>query len=98
MIDFKILEAFGTTNERLREVFTAVPDPDLAPRKGETKQEKQERLKRKRKNAADLNVRERFRRKVQTRVEEGIVTSLRNWRKYAAVDLAWDTSDRKSTR
>lgn len=92
MIDYKILAAFGTTNERLKEVFTAVPDPDLAPRRGESKQEKQVRLQRKRKNAADLNVRERFRRKIQTRVEEGIVTSLRNWRKYASVDMAWDTN------
>jgi hypothetical protein len=106
MIDYDVLKAFGTTNDRLKEIFTAEPDSDLKDvmtqaastgkwrtvgiRKGD--ETKSERAARARKNVHDLNVRERFRRMFQTRTEEGIVHSLSNWRIPAAVDLAWDTS------
>jgi hypothetical protein len=92
LLDFEILKAHGTTNERLRELFTAVPDPNLAPKKGETKEEKRARIERKRKNERDLQQRENIRQLLQARVEEGINHSLKNWRLWASVDAAWDSS------
>lgn len=91
MIDFDVLRAFNTTNERLKEIMTAVPEKDIVPAR-ETKEEREVRHARLRKTNHDLSVRERLRRETQTRVEEGIVNSLRNWKLYAAVDLAWDTT------
>lgn len=91
MVDLRILDAFGSTDERLKEIFTAEPDPGLDGRKG-TKEERASIMKRKRQLAEDILTRQRFQRRIQTRVEEGIVHSLKNWRLYAAIDLAWDTA------
>lgn len=40
----------------------------------------------------DIKNREKIERLIQSRTEEGISNSLRNWRAYSAVDLAWDSS------
>jgi len=93
MIDLKVCAAFGMTNDRLRAIFTAQPtDAFDKIKEGETAEERSERLKKKRQNEMDCALRERWRRYIQTRNEEGIVRSLQNWKKYAACDLTWDTS------
>lgn len=91
MVDLKVLRAFGTTNERLKEIFTAERPQGLDGRKG-TKAERAAVMEQKRRIEEDMVTRQRFQRRIQTRVEEGIVFSLKNWRLYAAIDLAWDTS------
>lgn len=92
-IDLDVLTAFGSTKARLREVFTAIKDPstDKVP-KNESKDEKKERLARMRKLDRDIEVRNRFERIIQTRIIEGITYSLRSWKLYSAVDMAWDSS------
>ena len=93
MVDLKVLEAFGTTNERLREIFTAAMNPeDDAKKPGETKDEKKLRLERVRKKKHDMEVKVKFERQNQVRIEEGIIMSIKNWRKYAAIDCAWDSA------
>lgn len=93
LIDFDILKAFGTTNERLREIFTAAPDPDGDKRKpGESKEGKKARLERARRIARDTGIKNRWMKRIQARTDEGITLSLRNWQVYSAVDLAWDSN------
>jgi hypothetical protein len=91
MIDLDVLDAFGTTDARLKEVFSAVPI-EKGPARGETKEEKKQRLIREKQNRIDVDNRERFQKQLRTRTEEGISCSLKNWRLYAAVDMAWDSS------
>lgn len=93
MLDYSILEAHGVTTARLREIFTAEAsqEPSTPPR-GESKEDKKIRIAREKKLANDINIRERFRKRLQTRIEEGVVQGLMHWKKFAAVDLAWDTS------
>lgn len=93
MIDYRVLEKFNTTQQRMREVFTAEPSADLTiARKGETKAEKEKRLAAARQLSRDIDIREKWRRKIESRVFEGVNFSLKNWRLYSAVDLAWDST------
>lgn len=94
MIDLKLLAKHGTTNQRLREVFTATAKPELEKRPigGESKVEKEERKRKCAQNESDIAVRSKFEQLIRSRVEEGITFSLKQWRIYAAVDLAWDST------
>lgn len=91
MIDLAILKAFGSTQERLREVFTAIATDEPKPPK-ETSEQASERKKRNRQRSTDIDNRNKLERIIQSRVEEGLSNSLRNWRIYSAVDLAWDST------
>lgn len=91
MIDYDVLEAFSTTNERLKEIFSAEPI-EVGPVKGESKEDKKARIARERQNDRDIKTREQWRAKLISRTEEGISNSLKNWRLYATVDLAWDST------
>lgn len=66
MIDYSILKEFGTTNQRLREVFTAQP------------------------GTVDGDIRAKFEKKIQSRVQQGVDFNLDNYEVYAVSDLAWD--------
>lgn len=90
MVNLKILESFGSTNARLREVLTATGEKE-PPRKGETSAEKRERLKRNNRAEQDVTYKNKFVSMVQSRILSGIDYSLKNHRPYAAVDLAWDS-------
>lgn len=94
MIDLELLAKHGTTKERLREVFTARANPDLdkRPAGGETAAEKKERKRKVAQIESDIAVRAKLERRIQARVEEGITLSLKQWRAFAAVDLAWDST------
>lgn len=92
MIDYQILEAFNSTNSRLREILTAVPPNNNNIPRGESKKDKEARIEREQQAARDVITREKLRRRIQSRIEAGITQGLRNWKKFAAVDLAWDTS------
>lgn len=90
-IDFEILNAFGSSNQRLRDIFTAVAVDDKK-RDKETKEEKKARIARAKQTDRDIDIRKKLERKIVSRVEDGMISQLKHWRIYAAVDLAWDTS------
>ena len=90
MVNLKILKSFGSTTERFREVLTSTGEEEN-PQKGESKEEKSERLKRNTQRKRDLQFRKKFENLLQSRIINGIEYSLKNHRPYAAVDLAWDS-------
>jgi hypothetical protein len=94
VIDLDLLAQHGSTNERLREVFSVRAQPDLEkrPAGGETAVEKKERKRKLAQIESDIAVRTKFEKRIQARVEEGITLSLKQWRAFAAVDLAWDST------
>lgn len=93
MVDFSILARFNSTNERLREIFTAeAPPTKTTIPKNETKEGKALRLKQERKLKQDIGYRQQMEREIRVRVDEGVVQSLKNYQLYAAADLAWDSS------
>ena len=92
MIDLQVLEAYGSNKGRLKEVFTADTTKIIESKRGESKEEKQARLANNRQVTRDIQVRKTFENKWMGRIDEGITQSLRQWRIYAAVDLAFDSS------
>lgn len=92
-VDLNILARFGSTNQRLREIFTAhAQDTPTAKKSGETAEDKKARLAQERKVKKDIGHRQMVERRIRVRVDEGIVNSLKNYQLYAAADLAWDSS------
>lgn len=88
MIDFDILEQEGTTNERLREFFTAKL-PSLKRRDALNKTpEGRKQLKEMEK---DVEYRNKFEVMIRGWLQEGIVFSLKTHAMYSAVDMAWDS-------
>lgn len=82
MIDFEILEQFKTTNERLREICTAV-----APSEGDAMDaECRARC------LEDVKQREKWEKTIQSRLSEAISQNLASYQLFASADLAWDTS------
>ena len=84
MISFKALAKYGTTNERLKEIFTTV-----APRQEDEavigKDEYQRRHK-------DWLRRELLEQEIMDRLGEAILHSVKNYTLYSAADLAWDSN------
>lgn len=82
MIDYDILAKCGTTDDRLRQVFTA----EMPARPEELTEEERERIKR------DIKTREIWETQIRDRLEEHINFSLKNQALYGAVDLAMDAA------
>lgn len=85
MIDLDILRAYGTTPNRLREIFerTTMADPGS---------EASEELKTSFKNwQLDQERRKKIETQIADLLNEGVSFGLKNSQFYAAVDLAWDT-------
>lgn len=82
MIDFQILRKHGTTNERLKEIFTAV-----APQDTEVLTEDDRR-----KRELDVAQKNKVEERIQSRLSEQILHCVKNYKTYAAVDLAWDSN------
>lgn len=78
MIDQRILNKLGSTDQRLREILTARMPEDPSD-------EVRERIQK------DIDIREKIEKWVQNRQDEHVINNLRNYKKYAAVDLAWDS-------
>ncbi|HUS97516.1 MAG TPA: hypothetical protein VMX97_12320 [Hyphomicrobiaceae bacterium] len=91
ILDFELLKAFNTSNERLRELLTAGVDEQQKPVAGESKADKTERIKRNRRIDRDIDLRNKLQWRIQSRIEDGVSQQLRNWRIYAAADMARDT-------
>lgn len=84
MIDFDVLKTHGTTNERLRELFTAkLPSSKVMDKMSKEDVAALEKDIERREKAEDL---------IASRITEHITFSLRNHHLYSSVDLAWDSS------
>lgn len=77
-MNLKILEKCGTSNAALKEFFTAVPAPETA-----TDEEKGAAEKR-------CKLRKAFEERINSRLWEGLIFSLKNYQFFSAVDLAWE--------
>ena len=83
MVDYDVLKHFGTTDDRLREFFTAQqPSPEVKAKMTEEEIRTNER---------DIKNRKKFEEMIQGWLQEHIVFSLNNHAKYSAVDMAWDS-------
>jgi hypothetical protein len=82
MIDFDVLKKFGSTNDRLREIFTAQAYSI------ETQVDEAARLKK----HEDVAFREAMETELRSRISEHIMFGVRNYQLYAAVDMAWDST------
>jgi len=80
MVDLDVLNSMGSSQARLKEIFTAQPpDPSLGPEEAAKAQE-------------DLKLRNRLEEDIWQRFAQQINYSLRNYEMYSAVDLAWDAA------
>lgn len=83
MVDPQILKAYGSTPERLKQIFTAKPYE-----KGDRSISREEKIR----INKDLKTRKKWQDRIQNRQIEHINFSLRNQHLYGAVDLAWDSA------
>lgn len=83
MIDLDILKEAGTTNERLKELFTAKL-PGLRKLNKLTPEKRKDLEK-------DIETRKKFEEQLASWIQEQVVFSLKNHSLYSAVDLAWDS-------
>ena len=83
MLDYDILSEYGTTDDRLRQFFTAI-EPTPAQEQKMTPEELRVRRR-------DIKQRAKFEKWLSGLLQEHIVFSLSNHSKYAAVDMAWDS-------
>lgn len=94
MIDYDILDSFGTHQLRLEALFTAEKD-NLTPA-GEKvfKDEYEEQGDITKKQLAEklYNARKRWETRIQDRLQNGRDMSMRHYKYYMAADLAWDSN------
>lgn len=95
MVSIDVLNKFGSTQERLKEVFTAqgvgrdlsvVPDSEFKGKAGTISKSKAKQRK------CDLDTRRKFADLISDRLNSGFAQSLARYEMYAAVDLAWDSA------
>lgn len=93
-VDLGLMRRFGSSNERLREIFSATnPVISVGAKNGnkESATDKSSRLERERKTKLDIAFKQQVERRIRVRIDEGVVNSLKNYQFYAAADLAWDS-------
>jgi hypothetical protein len=78
MIDYRVLNKLGSTDQRLREILTASMPEDVS----EKEKEKIEK---------DIASREKIEKWCRGRLDEHIFESIRNYTLYSAPDLMWDS-------
>lgn len=83
MVDLDVLDQYGSTQDRLQQIFTATPKSTPAERE----MIPEEVLKR---MDGDVKIKEDFEKEINKRFSEQINFTLRNSQMYGAVDLAWD--------
>lgn len=91
MINFQVLEKFGTTNARLREFFTAEAFSTRKLASMKAKLQPKEFNAAVKANEKDVALRQKMEDQVNSWLEEHILFSLKNHHRYAAIDLAWDS-------
>ncbi len=88
-LDFDILDQCGTTNERLREFFTAKPPTKAAEKRLSATKEGKEKLQQ---INQDVIKRKEFEDMIGGWLQENICLSLKNHKLHSAVDMAWDSA------
>lgn len=83
MVDLDILEELGSTQERMREIFEALPMPTPEERAMLSEEEVSKR-------EHNWRLRDRFEADINRRFSEQINYALQNYQMYSAVDVAWD--------
>jgi hypothetical protein len=95
MVSIEVLKKFGSTQDRLKEIFTAtgcdegltvVPDSKYTGAKGTISRSEAKKKK------ADLALRTKLTDLIADRMDTGYMQSLNRYEVYAAVDLAWDST------
>lgn len=81
-LNYEVLKKCGTTDERLRQIFTASPNQIKDDCDCETKE----------RNQKDCKVRRELEDIIASRIDESILRCLKSSHMIAAVDLAWDSS------
>lgn len=82
MLDFEVLNHYGSSDARLKELFTT-KRPENFKSLPEEEQAKLER---------DLKFKEAMEKLIQDRLYESIYHNLKNFQLYSAIDLAWDST------
>lgn len=85
MVSPEVLEKFGTTRKRLREIFEKVPYTDPGPDATDEERKAYQGA------LLDEKVRNQFESEISNITQEGVAWGLKNYQLYAAVDVAWDT-------
>ena len=80
MTDLEIMRRFGSTNDRLREIFTALPDPNMPEQDPALVA-----------RGKDITEREKMENWCLHTLQEHMSFALQNYKFYAAADLAWDS-------
>lgn len=81
-LNYKLLNRFGTHEERLQAIFTA--NPSRLPSDAPESVKKEAML--------DFQMRQRIEEMIENRIDEAILQTLKTSHLHAAVDLAWDSS------
>lgn len=84
MIDLRILDAYGSTDARLKEIFTSSIATDIEA-KELTDDQKEQRRK-------DWDTRQEWETWINQKLMEHVAFGIKNYEIYAAVDLAWDSA------
>ena len=82
MTDLEIMRRFGSTNDRLREIFTALPDPNMPEQDPALVA----------RGKGDITEREKMENWCLHTLQEHMSFALQNYKFYAAADLAWDST------
>jgi hypothetical protein len=82
MVDLKVLEKRNSTQQRLKEICTAMQPANY----NDLEKEQQEKIDR------DIEWRKKIEDRIQYRLWESIQFNLKNFQLFSAVDLAWDST------
>jgi hypothetical protein len=87
MIDPRALKKLGSTDERLRQILTAVHPGEMDKDKAHTDKEKEEHERRCKDHASRVKLEKFF----QDKLDQHVRVSLKDYRHYSVIDLAWDS-------
>lgn len=91
-VDYQLLKQAGTTNERLRELFTALCYDDKQKRALIKKHGDKEAKKLIARRERDVKKRKEIEDMIMSRTQEHVLFALGNYHFFSAVDLAWDST------
>mgnify|MGYP000287581233 CR=1 FL=1 len=91
-LDFDLLKEAGTTSDRLRELFTAVPFDNAAMTRLKKKHGEADAKKMVKARDRDIANRKKIEDMITSRMQEHVMFSLNNYTYFSAVDLAWDST------
>jgi len=91
VVDREILKLFGTTREKIREVLTSTGEQVMLS-SSDSKEERELKKEINQTQEQNFKYRQKLENLIRARIVDGITRSLRSYRPYAAVDLAFDSN------